>query len=192
MVTTMTVAETGQIMDVLATAYPQFYARQTPKELDRAVTLWAAMFADDDYDTVLAAVRAFIVSDKKGFPPHIGAIKDRMRMLVYPDTLGESEAWALVVKACRNGIYGYREEFAKLPEAVQRAVGIPETLRSWAMADEDVFATVIASNFMRAYRERNELERERNMLPEKVKREIAKLADGMRLRLEDGNDTARD
>jgi len=39
------------------------------------VVLWATMFKDEPFKLVSAAVKTFIASDEKGYPPHIGAIK---------------------------------------------------------------------------------------------------------------------
>ena len=44
------------------------------------------------------------------------------------------------------------EEFAKLPPDVQRAVGSPNMLRTWAVVNYEELQTVIASNFKRDYR----------------------------------------
>ena len=35
------------------------------------------MFKDDDGNQVLAAVKAFVATDTKGFPPSVGQIKQR-------------------------------------------------------------------------------------------------------------------
>ena len=64
------------------------------------------------------------------------------------------EAWALVAKAIRNGIYGSREEFEALPESVRRVVGTPARLREWAVMDSDRVHSAVARDFRRAYRAR--------------------------------------
>lgn len=71
----MTLAETGQIMDILTAAYPRFYSGAKDKE---AVKLWATMFEPYPVRTVADAVQDFIASDTKGFPPVIGQIMERM------------------------------------------------------------------------------------------------------------------
>ena len=85
-------------------------------------------------------------------------------------------AWALVSKACSNGIYGYREEFAKLPPEVQRAVGAPEVLREWAMMESDTVQSVIASNFQKNYRATQERQKELEKLPQNVRDMLAGVA----------------
>ena len=87
----------------------------------------------------------------------------------------------MVSKACSNGIYGYREEFAKLPPEVQRAVGAPEQLREWAMMDSDTVQSVVASNFQRNYRASQTRAREQAKLPPNVLQMIAGVSERMML-----------
>lgn len=166
----MTLSDTAGIMAILETAYPTYYAKRTAQQKGEAVKLWAEMFADDPLDLVGAAVKAIIASDAK-FPPNIGEVKARMRSLVddHP-ILTEQAAWALVYRACSNGLYAYKQEFEKLPEACQRAVGAPETLHQWAMMDSDTVNSVCASNFMRSYRTVLQRQQDELALPESVKR----------------------
>lgn len=73
----MTQGETLKIMAVLQATYPNFYRGMTRQDAEGVVALWADIFAEDSYNTVAAAVRAFIASDSKGFPPVVGQIKQR-------------------------------------------------------------------------------------------------------------------
>lgn len=77
----MTQGETLKIMAVLQAAYPNFYRGMTRQDAEGVVALWADIFAEDSYNTVAAAVRAFIASDSKGFPPVVGQIKQRVAEL---------------------------------------------------------------------------------------------------------------
>ncbi len=74
----MTRDETLKIMSVLKATYPSFYKDMTRRDAEGVVALWADMFAEDSYNTVAAAVRAFIASDIKGYPPVVGQIKQRV------------------------------------------------------------------------------------------------------------------
>ena len=67
---------------------------------------------------------------------------------------GEVEAWGLVKNAIRNSTYNSVEEFEKLPKAVQLTLGSPSVLKEWAMSEENGMEKVVASNFMRAYRQK--------------------------------------
>lgn len=163
-------------MDVLIAAYPQFYNRSDAEDLRKAVTLWAEMFKDDDVSIVKLALKALIATDDKGFPPHIGAVKAKIRQLTQDEPLSETAAWALVSKAIRRSTYYSHEEFDKLPPVIQRVVHSPEQLREWAMAEGDSLETVIASNFQRSYREISRREQAFTALPSDIQGMTKKLA----------------
>lgn len=186
----MTREETLAIMSVLKAAYPSFYKDMKRSEAEGIVDLWASMFADDDVKVVAAAVKAHIAKDTKGFPPNIGAIKDAIVQLTKPQEMGmsELEAWSLVRKAVSNGIYGAQKEFDAFPPLLQQIVGSPGQLKEWAVIDEDVLSTVVASNFQRSYRARAANEREMLALPSDVRQTMAQLTGGDMLRLGGGAD----
>jgi hypothetical protein len=175
----MTREETLAIMSVLKAAYPNFYKDMKRSEADGIVNLWAAMFADEPADLVAVAIKSYIATDVKGFPPNIGAIKNAIVKLKQPEEMTEFEAWALVGRAIKNGIHGAREEFDKLPEIIQRLVGSPNQLREWAMMDSDTVNSVISSNFQRSYKVRAKTERERLALPGDVRQAVEQIASGM-------------
>lgn len=179
----MTREETLAIMGVLKAAYPSYYRDMNRRDAEGIVDLWHTMFADDPAQLVAAAVKAHIASDTKGFPPHIGAIKQSMAKITRPAELrlSDMEAWALVRKAIRNGIYGAQREFDALPPVVQRVVGSPGQLTEWALLDEDVVSSVISSNFQRSFKARAESEREFLALPADVQRTMEALGAGMSL-----------
>ena len=161
----MTRKETGIIMDILATAYPRFYSGPDAPDPAKAVSLWAEMFAEDDVALVAAAVKALIATDDKGYPPHIGAVKAKLRQITGGPEETEADTWNLISKAIRNGLYGAKEEFAKLPPTLQRIVGSPSQLREWAMMDSETLHSVVASNVQRSYKAISSREREIAKLP---------------------------
>lgn len=175
----MTRQETGVIMDILATAYPRFYTGSTAPDRLRTMDLWAAMFADEPLGAVAAAVKAYIATDEKGFPPHIGAIKNQLYRLT-DGGLDEADAWTMVKRAISNGVYGAGEEFARLPEAVRRVVGSPSQLRDWALMDSETVNSVVQSNFLRAWRAKTERRRTEALLPGDVRKAIAGYMAGIR------------
>ena len=118
----MNEADTKKILASLTVAYPSL---ADDKAIPR-VRLWASMFTDEPYELVSAAVRTYIASDTKGFPPAIGKIKQLCISLLESENISEAEAVSLILKATRNGIYGSEEEFAKLPPVCQRIVVNPE------------------------------------------------------------------
>ena len=177
----MTRQETGVIMDVLTAAYPRFYSGPDAPDKRQTVNLWAEMFADDDVALVAAAVKSYIAADRKGFPPHIGAIKNAMPELTRSGEPDAAQAWALVRRAASRSAYGAREEFERLPEDIRRIVGAPSQLFEWSQMDSDVFNSVVASNFQRAWTARTESRRRQALLPGGVRRVIAGLAERMAL-----------
>lgn len=163
----MTRKDTGIIMDILHAAYPRFYAGNV--DMRNAINLWAEMFANDDVALVAAAVKSFIESDEKGFPPTIGQVKAKIRLLTSAGELTEADVWNMVKKALRNGIYDAAKEFAAFPPVVKRIVGSLEQLREWATMDSETVHSVVASNFQRSYRAISAREREIAKLPADVK-----------------------
>lgn len=177
----MTREETLAIMSVLKAAYPAYYKDMNRAEAERVVGLWTEMFRDDPVEQVALAVKGYIANDLKGFPPHIGAIKNALVKLRTPNEMTELEAWGYVQRAVRNGIYGAQREFDALPPVVQRLVGSPNQLKEWAMMESDVVNSVVASNFQRSYKARAANEREMLALPGDVKAAMAEIAEGFKM-----------
>lgn len=128
--------------------------------------LWAEMFPEP-CEVVGAAVKALIATDVKGFPPHIGAIKEQIKRLTAPQELNEAEAWGRLRRAISNGAYDAEAEYDKLPAEI-RAIVTPAAIREWALMESETVNSVVASNFQRAWRELCRQKRERAMIPADV------------------------
>lgn len=172
----MTRQETGIIMDILTAAYPRFYRGSSAEEMRNVMKLWTDMFARDDVALVAAAVKSVIEGDEKGFPPTIGQVKAKLRLLTAPKELTEAEAWDMVARAIRNGLYGAAEEFERFPPAVKRIVGSANTLREWARMDTETIHSVVSSNFQRSYRAIAAKEKEIAALPPEVRAMVARIS----------------
>ena len=170
----MTRDEVLAVLTTLRVAYPQFYKAMGRADAEATVALWHRQFAENNPAQVMAAVDAFIATDDKGFPPHIGAIKASIAKLASQGVLGEGEAWALVRKAIGNSFYNAKQEFDKLPDSVKRAVGSPSVLTDWGQQSVDDLS-VIQSNFQRSYRARVESARYDYSLPDSIKLQISKI-----------------
>jgi hypothetical protein len=179
-------SETIAIMGVLRVAYPRYYAGANREELESTVNLWAEMFASDPAQEVSAAVKAFIATDEKGFPPHIGAIKAQISKMHTANMPDEQEAWGMVLNALRNSMYGYAEEFSRLPAEVRQAVGNARQLQTWAAMDAETVNSVVASNFQRSYRAKVAGARENYALPEDIRQFRAQIADTLFKQLPEG------
>ena len=161
----MTREETAEVLMMIQAFYQNF--RVPDKTV--AVNAWWNVLKDYSMSDVSKALDAFVRTDAKGFPPSPGQIIDKIYLPEEFKELTETEAWALVSSALRNGYYGAEKEFAKLPDAVQDAVGSPSNLRNWAMTDLESVENVIQSNFMRSYRVVLSRRRDYNKLPEPIR-----------------------
>lgn len=161
----MTRDDAKKLIMVITYTYPNF----RPQDLSVAVNIWHEMLADQEYDICATALKAYIATDTSGFAPSIGQLIDKINSLTTKGELNEMEAWSLVSNALRNGYYGAEEEFAKLPAAVQKAVGSASNLKNWAQTEIESVENVIQSNFMRTYRAVLQREKEYRKLPESVR-----------------------
>jgi hypothetical protein len=157
-----------QILTLLQSEYPNSFVNQDARTMKLKEKLWIKEFENTDINLVYAAVRLYMKSPER-FAPSIGQIREKIQALTGEEELSEQEAWSMVSKACQNGLYGYKEEFEKLPKDVQSAVGAPEQLRAWASMDSETVQSVVSSNFMRTYRTQSKRRKELSLLPENVR-----------------------
>lgn len=174
----MNLSEATMVLAVMRAAYPHSFRDIKPDDALATAQLWAKMFDKEPYEAVNAAVETLIATRQVGYSPTIGEVKEKLRSLVKTDELNDAQAWALVTKACKNGLYGYKQEFEKLPTPVQKAVGSAEQLRDWSMMDEETFQSVIGSNFKKTFKVVEERERQDALMPDSVKSVVQKLAGG--------------
>ena len=159
----MTRDETIKILMVIQAAYPNY----KPQDKTIAVNVWSEMLVDIPYEKASMAVKAYIQSDKSGFAPSIGDIREKAQdIFAEENDLNETAAWSLVWKAICNSGYHAEEEFAKLPPVVQRAVHSPAQLREWALLEniDGKTITVLQSDFQRVFRMEQQKEKERRKL----------------------------
>lgn len=171
----MTISQTAQMMAILRAAYPRFYIGMTDEDAEAALNLWHGFFADDDASLVSDAVKAFIANDTKGFPPSIGQIREKLDTInqaVNGFELTPQSAWGLVKRAMKDSAYHAAERFAELPEVVREVVGSPSQLHDWAVSDDGVSESVVASNFQRSYAARAEQHRTIRRMPGDVRARI--------------------
>lgn len=162
----MTFKEFGKLADAIKTYFP----RDNMLPTDTAMELWYDMLKDMDYQSAYIGLKNHVATSK--FAPTIADIRNGA-VISQPQELNEMEAWSIVSKAIRNSGYNSVEEFAKLPPLVQKAVGLPSQLRTWAL-DENYNEEVVSSNFIKCYQ--NELSRQRELqkMPKNVRNLIEK------------------
>lgn len=150
------------------------YPNYKPNDISETVDVWYMMLSDYTYEQISVALKAYILSDTSGFAPSIGQLVGKIQSITQPQELSEMEAWSLVSKAIRNSGYNSVEEFSKLPQLVQKAVGTPDNLKNWAMSDYSSIETVIQSNFIRTYRFVTNRQSEINRMSDDIKALIEK------------------
>ena len=160
----MTREETVKIIRIMVDSYPNY----KPNDISETVDVWHMMLSEYTYEQISVALKAYILSDTSGFAPSIGQLVGKIHAITKPQELNEMEAWALVSKAIRNSGYNSVEEFSKLPPLVQKAVGLPDQLMTWAL-DENYNEQVVSSNFMRCYRTELARHDELSKMPSEVK-----------------------
>lgn len=160
----MTIKEARKFVAVLMVTYPNY----NPIDEELAAETWAGVTEEYTYEQADMALRSYMKSNTSGFAPAPGQITDKIHTMTQPQELNEMEAWSLVSKAIRNSGYNSVEEFTKLPPLVQKAVGLPSQLRTWAL-DENYNEEVVSSSFIKCYR--NELARQRELqkMPQNVR-----------------------
>lgn len=165
----MTREETVKIIRIMVDSYPNY----KPNDISETVDVWQMMLEEYSYQEVSVALKAYILSDESGFAPSIGKLVSKIHTMTAPQELNEMEAWSLVSKAIRNSGYNSVEEFEKLPPLVQKSVGLPSQLRTWAL-DEDYNEQVAMSSFQRAYKAELKRHEELQKMPQNVRRLIEK------------------
>lgn len=186
----MTKREVVELMTVLQANYPDSFKGQSDAVVGAKVALWHDIFKHYPREIVHAAAVAFMATDTKGFMPNVGQIVDHIHRMDRKNDRTPDEAWRLVYKAIQNSTWGAAEEFEKLPEDIRRFVGHPNQLREWALMDASTVQSVIASNFQRSFKVRQENDRDYAKLPPEIKQYVARLSSDVFGYLEDGGGSA--
>lgn len=166
----MTREEVQEFLAMMQATYPNF----NPPNKTAAVNAWKLALEEYEEKQVHVAFKLYIQTNTSGFAPAPGQIIDKIHTMTTPQELNEMEAWSLVSKAIRNSGYNSVEEFAKLPPLVQKAVGLPNQLRTWAL-DENYNEEVVSSNFVKCYRSELARKKELQKMPQNVRQLIEKV-----------------
>lgn len=172
--------EVAQILAILKEYYPKDFVST---DLQTKVEAWHLILQDYDFKLTQSAVVSFVSSDINGFMPSVGQIVDKINKLTAKKQLTENEAWDMIYKAICNSAYNSVEEFNKLPLEIQRAIGSPNMLKSWAMVDLDEVNTVIQSNVMRSFKTAQKQQKEYDALPQNIKKYTQTLANNFDMKL---------
>lgn len=164
----MTRDETKIIIRSMMASYPNY----KPMDVSETVDVWTMLLKDYSYKDISIALQTYITTDTQGFAPAIGQLIAKVNMVKNPSFPSELEAWSMVSRALRNGTYHAQEEFAKLPEIVQKTVGHYSNLQNWAQTDVESIENVVQSNFIKTYRTLVKRETEIAAMPSEVRNRI--------------------
>jgi hypothetical protein len=155
----VTKQETVRILATLEAHAPLQFEKISNATKENMLRLWASRFEKDDYKIVAQAVVNYIDNDTKGFLPSIGAIKDEVRKILFPNELTEQEAVNMILD--KLNWRSAKEAYESLPPILQKVVGSHSQLVSWGYIDTDTVQSVISSNIQRSLRSLLEREREK-------------------------------
>ena len=132
-------------------AYRSFYKDNTQNDWTIMKEVWQIQFGNADDREVFYALNRCLSKCK--YPPSIAEIKME---LMPEDDFNEEEAWAMILKAGKNGNYEAEQEWEKLPNEI-KSVTTPGTIREIALAEDgDVpFIKRDVMNSLRARHTRN-------------------------------------
>lgn len=147
----MTKDETIMVLGFIKASYPKWADNLKANDARMMVEVWHDAFAGIDAELVLGAAKAHRNVEK--WPPSIAEILERVNYIKSGGSFEMTgmEAWSLVRKALKNGLYHAKEEFEKLPMKIQSAIGDHNALKSWAEMDLGELETVIQSQFIKSY-----------------------------------------
>lgn len=177
--------EASQVVEAIGSIYTNYH----PMNLELAVAAWEGIFVDIPYKIVMGALYSYAKNNHE-FPPTPGQLNEIIHQAVNRDELSESEAWNMVLVAIRNGAYGAEDEYNKLPEDVQKAIGSPHYLHELALSD-NVNYGVESSNFYKNLRIVRERQKNVENIPDRVKQVIDQMNTQKEAQLENKQEVAR-
>jgi len=172
----MTKEETIMVLGYIKASYPRWAENLKANDAKMMVEVWHDAFADHDAEFVLGAAKAHRNVEK--WPPSIAEIMEHVNHIKSGGTreMTGMEAWSLVRKAIKNGIYHAKDEFEKLPSKVQAAIGNHYAIKEWAEMEMDQLETVVQSQFIRSYAVKVEQAKKSAALPNDVKALVDQVA----------------
>lgn len=140
--------------------------------------MWYTLLKDLPYQAASMALKAHMQTSPK--VPTPADIRGGVNRLTQPQPISDLEAWGLVSRAIGRSAYYSKEEFDKLPEAIQRTIGDERQLYVWSQMDIDSVESVVQSQFLRSYRVKcQQAEKRLQMSPD-----LQMLTEGIAKRLE--------
>lgn len=163
----MTRKEVQELLMMISASFPNF----RPADKTQTVDTWLMLLEEYTQADVILAFKAYVKSNNSGFAPSVSQLINQIEKPRELAVMEDSEAWAMVRKAIGRSSYNSQAEFDKLPPTLQKAVGSPEVLRTWAI-DENYNESVISSQFLRNYRSVCQRQQEFNRLPVEMQNRV--------------------
>ena len=153
------------LVKTMKAVYPaMFQERET-------VDIWYTLLKDLDYQDAAAGLGKHLATSP--YPPTVADIRNN----TVPDVeMNGEQAWALVFKAIENSAYNSADEFAKLPELIQKAVRNPANLRELALMPTDTVNSVEKSHFLRTYEVERKRQKELAAMPKEIRERLHSVA----------------
>lgn len=160
---------------VLVKGMKAVYAQPTFIPDQDAFNIWYELLKDLSYKQANIAIQKYMLTER--FPPTIADIRAKASEVVERpiEEMSELEAWSIVRKAIRNSGYNAVEEFNRLPEVCQIAVGSAENLHEWSQMESEQVATVEQSHFIRNFRAAAKRLSEDRKLPDSIRNLISEM-----------------
>lgn len=177
----MTREEVLKIILVIKSTFPKTYEKFTRSDFEGMADAWTVLFEDYTYQQISLGLKAYLTTNTSGFPPVPAQLIAYTREQNPMRELTSNEAWDKVYKAICNSNYNAEEEFNKLPELCQKAIGSPASLRELAAMDANTVKSVEGSHFKRNYETLVKRQREYEKIPEKTRAQLEMITDGLRL-----------
>lgn len=172
----MTRDETKQIVFLVSKTFPNFLKTDDAKEISATVNAWYLFLEEYNYNDIALALKAYVATSGSAFAPSVSQLIEMLSKPQEMAQMSEGEAWAIVHNAICNSAYNSEAEFKALPSEIQKAVGSASQLHAWAI-DSDFNATVVMSNFQRAYKTVVQRQKEYNRLPIAMQEQAQKFAE---------------
>lgn len=139
----MTKQDIGILISKMRATFPASYAKETPEETRKKMTVWYELFAKYPKEAVFSALGEYTMENDTPFGPTPGQLHAIINKHVVEKSglklMTKYEAWDKVVYTLRHKdiINGSQAAFNELPDGIKKAIGTPRLLRDWATMDMD-------------------------------------------------------
>jgi hypothetical protein len=169
--------EIVKLLAIINTAFPNMQVTEA------MVDLWYELLGDIDFITAQVAVKKLLLESP--YPPAIADIRKQVAEITTPEEnkMDPAEAWGEVEKAIRHyGSYREEEALASMSPAVAK-VAKYMGWREICLSEEP---GVVRGQFLKMFSQVQEREKKEALLPEKLKNDIAMLANKHDFKLIEG------